>query len=231
MLKIHTIPKYAQKETALKLADELLERPRTVENTSYLTSGEINRVDEAAVDQFNEYLTEIKGSAYALTVTGPREIDVQLRDLAESKRAPTESIINVNDTVDRVFLLEDPLAIISGDISYIMLDRSAGKEKRSAYLLQTLQPHAVSSQHKHAPTKDFPDVKEATEWHIGLFGTSEEMTSEGLVEIMLYTVSMKPSGMEHMIRNPYDIPARNLIVKDPAGNGRNDRVETNNLSW
>ena len=234
-MKVHIIPKY---ESTFELAEivagiEGSNSKTALTNDFSLISCDVKQVDESAFDDFKYNLRQkIRGKAYAMTITAPKEIDAYLRELNEAKKAPVESVIEHNDTIDRVLLLEEPVGIIKGDMSYIMLTRNGGNKKQNAYMFQKINPKAVSSQHKHAPSPESPNATPKVEYHIGLFGESEEMSDNGLLKIAVGTVSAKLLGIAHMIRNIDEyIAARNLVVMAPIGTGRDDRTETDHLKW
>lgn len=219
---VHTVPKYSRKDNAMKAAEGFIENLHVVEQNSCLTSGSIPHVDG---DALKEYFFRLRGNAYAVTVTGYEEADAEMRELEEAKRAPPSSLIKANGRVDRAFLLEEPAGKVEGPISYIMLSRN---ENGNSYMLQKLEPGSVSEEHMHGGA---PGITELTEYHVGLFGMSEEVTDKGPVRIRVDDVSEKPPGMAHMIRNSGREPARTLIVMAPASKGRDDKFKTNRLKW
>jgi len=223
-MRIHAAPKYADKELVLKAAEGLVEPVHVIEDNSGVTSGYINRVGEEAFEVFKEYLGKLRGHAHAITVTSTKEDDTYLKGLGEAKRAPDISLIDAGDVVDRVLLLEEPAGLIPGPMSYIMLARN---ENGNSYMLQRLEKGSVSDEHVHGAL----GFTKLTEYHIGLFGVSEEVNADGFVSIGVDTVSAKPPGMAHMIRNNSEVASRNLIVMTPASKGRDDKLKTNSLKW
>ena len=137
--------------------------------------------------------------------------------------------IEADNITNYLFLLretKDMTPTQNKPISYFVLTKEGGNDGRSLYLIQNLEPDAISSQHKHASP-----MTKLIETYINLFGSPElNIENEERVLQKGDPVVVFP-GEAHQIRNKGEYTAQNLLVLNPLPKyEEKDKVITTHLN-
>lgn len=215
-MRIHIIPNNGDRTLYSKLLGDIFSYAYFCPNIGPVIPITIKKQEENIPSKLEACVETLQDRAHALTATVPIELKGDIIDISHIAKAAT---ITSSTKVDAVFLLGGPVKEVdrNGFLYYNLTDDKMNNAN-TMHLLQTIQPKARSSQHKHMHAK---------ETHIGLYGKSFEVTDNQSRYLDIGNVSVKEQGVAHMICNPLNVSARNLIVLQ----GLDEKTTTKNLKW
>ena len=190
-------------------------------------------------NKFSNNLKEIittKDDAYAVTITAARDLDATIREVYKSKGLPPVFSIEAGNITNYLFLLretKDMTPTQNKPISYFVLTKEGGNDGKSLYLIQNLEPDAISSQHKHdSQHKNNLLMTRLTETYINLFGNPELNIENKEIVLQKGDPVVVSPGEAHQIRNKGKYTAQNLLVLNPLPKyEERDKVKTKHIKW